>query len=286
MNNNMITCSKCGAANVSTMQFCAQCGNNLQNNMVMNTTVQPQNNMMMNNAVQPQNNMMVNSQQSVVTQNNSSNKSMNYFKYMCCVILKPHTEFKKNEEGLASFKNSALLSLILAGIITIINLFTTMYNSVRIKSLWSDKVEWVWENLKNIKYFEVIGKNFLMYAILLFAVAGVYYLGALVAKKQANFSKLLGISVASFIPMFIFPTVVSPIFGLIHWYLSTAVTIASIVYSFAMLVGLTNTVVVFENTNAKIYYNFAVISIIFISIVIIGSLMLGSLFSGLGMLLG
>ena len=62
---------------------------------------------------------------------------------------------------------------------------------------------WVWSNLKNVQYLEIILKSFLIYLGVIFVITVIYYLASLVAKKEVSFPKLLGISTLSLIPLLI-----------------------------------------------------------------------------------
>ena len=174
---------------------------------------------------------------------------MGYFILMLAVILKPFTTFKEELNKLSSFKNSAILSLIVSGIATIINLFTTMWNAVRVKDFsWGSTdttTKWVWENLKELKYIEIIGKNFIIYLGIILVIAAVYYITSLIMKKQPNFSKLLGISVLSVVPVLICSLVLSPLLGMIWIKLSMPVTIIGAVYSVLLIYeGMNNEVLI------------------------------------------
>lgn len=248
MNSNSIYCPKCGTENSMDTKFCAGCGNQIQNS---NPTPN------------------VEQQQEINVNQNVIDSSINHFKYLISSILKPHSEYKKNEKALENIKNSTILSVIVVVATVIINLITTMFNAVRIKSFWTNEIEWVWENLKEIQYLKVIGQSILMYTLVLCAIAGVYFLASLVIKKDVKFPKLLGIVTTAFLPIMICTTILSPIISLIYSPLGICVNIIGVIYGILILIELINDVIVIDNKDTKIYFHLTCLSIIVIGIVII-----------------
>lgn len=297
INSSNITCSSCGASNMSNTKFCIKCGNPLQTE-TLNTSVDsnPINSQFNTETIQPNVELQANPiNQQLGTQNNvqpaytpsSATQvnagSLNYFKYMLNAILKPFDSFKKEETNLSSFKNSGILVAIIVVALTVINLISTMITSVRVTSFWTDEVEWVWENLKNIEYFKVIGQNLLMYAGTIFAISGVYFLASLVLKKESKFVKLLSATTTAFIPMAVAMSILSPLLSLINTYIGLVITIVGFVYFLVILLELLNDQIVIENKNTRIYFHLVCLSILLIGGGFIAyKLVLGSLTSGLG----
>lgn len=295
--NNNIVCPQCGMTNASNTKFCIKCGTKLQTETITtqeNTTMGVEQNVTPVVSQENFNNNVTsnfNSVQQPIYNNISTNiqstptttGKFNFFQYIIGAVLKPFDNFKKDEENLGNFKNSGILSLIVGGFMTIIGLITTMINTVRVTSIWSDKVEWVWENLKKIEYLKVIGQSLLIYVGILFAVSGIYFLASLVIKKESKFSKLLGATVTAFIPFAIATSILSPLLSLIHYSLGICVTVVGTVYTLVILLELVNELIKIENKNTRIYFHLTCLSIL----IIIGGfiaykLILGSLSSGLG----
>ena len=295
MNNNIV-CPQCGITNAANTKFCIKCGTGLQvdvmevpqvDTVVVEQKVTPvtpietfNNNVetQVNNVQQPiYNNVSTNVQPSMTSGN------FNFFQYIICAVLKPFDRFKKDEENLGDFKNVGILSLIVVGFMTIIGLITTMINTVRVTSFWSDEVEWVWENLKEIEYFKVIGQSLLIYAGVLLAISGIYFLASLVIKKEAKFPKLLGATVTAFIPFAIATSILSPLLSLIYSPLGIVITIVGFIYTLVILLELMNELIKIENKNTRIYFHLTCLSILIIGGGFIAyKLILGSLSSGLG----
>lgn len=261
-------CPNCGTQNIEGSKFCIKCGNDLTVNN--ENQVQPQ--QLMNQNVDMQQQMQNQQQFNDFQQQDNSNPKTNteikaqmsnseYFFLVSAVILKPFTAFKEELNKFNEFKNSAIVALIVSVIATLITLVKTMFNMVRVKSYWSKEVEWVWENLKEINYVQVIGKNFLIYVGMILAIACVYYIGSLIIKKQSNFSRLLGISATSIVPMLLCSMILSPLAAIIYAPLGIAVTVIGGVYSIIIIYETINKEILLEG-NAKYYFNLVCLSIL------------------------
>lgn len=324
LNNTNVTCPQCGAENMSNSKFCIKCGTpigeqttnvtneefgqvetqttnneitteNVENQQVdtlnfesntnnMNTNVIAQENPQptVNNTVQQP---IVNNQ--VQQQNVTNAGNMNYFKYMLNVVLKPFDAFKKEESNLLVFKNSAILAGIVVGIVTILSLISTMITTVRVTSFFSDEVEWVWENLKHIEYFKLIGGTLLAYVGVIAAISGIYYLASIVIKKDAKFVKLFAVTVTAFIPLAVTMHVLSPLLSAIDTTVGLIISVIGIVYFVVILLELLNDTIAIENKDTRIYFHLVCLSIILlVGGFIAYKVILGSLSSGLGGLEG
>lgn len=202
-----------------------------------------------------------------VNSNTSTSKVsfMEYFFIILAVILKPFTSAKEESNKFNDFKNSAVMSLIVSGVATIVKLITTMLNAVIVKGFdWKSgdyQTTWVWENLKELEYLELIGKNFLIYLGVIAAIAGVYYLASLVFKKQANFSRLLGLSAISITPMLVCSLVLSPLLTLIWSKLTIPVILIGFVYTVIMIYEGMNKEIPLEG-DFKYYFNLICLSVL------------------------
>ncbi|MBQ3511575.1 MAG: hypothetical protein IJA30_07480 [Bacilli bacterium] len=273
-----MNCPNCGTSNNVGSKFCIRCGQSLEGVQVSTeqpiqsseTSSQEVSSQPINNTpIQNENNFQTNvaPQQPMNTNAAPAAKVsfMGYFFIILAVILKPFTAFKEELNKFNSFKNSAIMSLIVSGVGTLINLITTMLNSVMVKSYdWSSggyKTTWTWENLKEIKYLEVVGKNFLIYLGVIVAIAVVYYIASLIVKKQTNFSRLLGISAIAVAPMLVCSLVLSPLLALIWAELAMPITLIGAIYTIVLVYeGMNNEVLV--EGNAKYYFNLVCLSIL------------------------
>jgi len=225
-----------------------------------------------------------NSEQFIQSNINNSNPSdisfVNYFLIILEIILKPFTTFKEKLNKFEDFKNSIMVTLIVSVIATIVTLLKTMITTVKVTSYLTGNTEWMWENLKNINYIKVIGINLLIYLGIIFVIAGVYYIESLIAKKQSNFSRLLGISALSVVPAIICSSILAPIFSMIYIQLGVVITIIGIVYTVIIIYEIMNNEILLEG-NAKIYFNLICLSILFIALYYLCmKIMMGSVTNG------
>ena len=273
-----MNCPNCGTSNNVGSKFCIRCGQSLEGAQVSTeqpiqsseTLSQEVSSQPINNTpIQNENNFQTNVAPQQPMNSNAAPAAkvsfMGYFFIILAVILKPFTAFKEELNKFNSFKNSAIMSLIVSGVGTLINLITTMLNSVMVKSYdWSSggyKTTWTWENLKEIKYLEVVGKNFLIYLGVIVAIAVVYYIASLIVKKQTNFSRLLGISAIAVAPMLVCSLVLSPLLALIWAELAMPITLIGAIYTIVLVYeGMNNEVLV--EGNAKYYFNLVCLSIL------------------------
>lgn len=276
-----MNCPNCGTYNTEGFKFCIKCGQSLagiettNKQSVQQRESSPQGVPMQNmntTSIQSGNNFQTTAT-STQTVNTSVNNSvpatkvsfMGYFFIILAVILKPFTAFKEELNKFNGFKNSAILSLIVSGGATLVNLITSMLNVVMVKSYnWSSggyKTTWVWKNLKELDYLKVIGKNFLIYLGVIVAIAVVYYIASLIAKKQTNFSRLLGVSALAVVPVLICSLILSPLLALIWAKLVMPITLVGAVYTIVLLYEGMNSEVLLEG-NAKYYFNLVCFSIL------------------------
>ena len=285
-------CNKCGTQNNEGAKFCIRCGNPLitdqvginQNNLMQNNELNYQTNSTFANTYdnqensglynnignQPINPQPVYNQQTIHKTGDNLNVSsspLNYLMYIIAILIKPFKSFNEEESKLNNTKTSIILAVIISGIMTIINLIKTIFTTVRVASYsWTDgySYSWEWYNLKNIEWFEVIVKNFLIYACIIFAIALLFYLGSLIIKKQLSFIKSLSIVSTSTIPIIICTMIISPLVGKIWEPLSIVFMVVGAVYSLIILYELMNNELKLDN-DIKIYFNLICFSILFVA---------------------
>ncbi len=259
-----MNCPKCGAENISGSTFCIKCGANLKElqSMNVNTNNAPINEQVAQPTyVESQNQSMqqpMNNQQPVQQPvNNVSTASLNYLMYLIAILLKPFKCFREEESKLNNSKTSIILALLVSVLMTVVNMIKTIFATVRVASYsWTEgyTYSWQWDNLKNIKWLELIGKNFLIYACIIFAITLVFYLGSLIVKKQLSFIKSLSIAATSVIPAVVGIMILSPLGGMIWSPLSIVFMVVGAVYTLVILYELMNSELKLEG-DAKIYFN-------------------------------
>jgi hypothetical protein len=113
---------------------------------------------------------------------------------------------------------------------------------------------WNWSNLKELNYLNLIGKNFLMYAGAIVAIALTFFLASLIIKKEINFIKSLSIAATSVIPAVVGAMILSPILSLMYAPLGIIISVVGLVYSIIILYELVNTELKLEGEQ-KVYFN-------------------------------
>ena len=223
-----MTCPNCGANNIDGSSFCIKCGTNLKdvqvninvNNAPMQSE-QPMNNQQEQPVQRPvyNNQLQNNYQQPMNNQNNVnvSNAPLNYLMYIVAILLKPFKCFKEEEAKLCNTKTSLIFSSIIAGAMMLITLFKAMIAVVFTKTMdystFKYKTSVDFSRLKDLDWLSLIGKNLLIFAGVIVAIALVYYIVSLIFKKSTNFIKMLSISATSLIPYIVLGMIVSPLIG-------------------------------------------------------------------------
>ena len=283
-----MNCPNCGTFNNDGFKFCIKCGNSLESTAspvtepvtteeilneqpVVTEEVPVEQPINQQPVQQPSYNTYQQPQQTsqptpVVPTTQTDNSPLNYLKYILGLLLKPFETYKKEEGKLSNVKNSLILSGIVAGAMMIINLLTAMISSVFVKTMdystFKYKTEFNIEGLKNLDYLDLIGKNLLIYICIIAAIAVVYYLASLVAKKSINFMKTVSISASAIIPYVVMGMVVSPILGKIWSPLSIISTIVGAVYSVILFVLLISDNIQFERKDFCAYFHLVCMTIL------------------------
>ena len=285
-----MNCSNCGFLNNPNAKFCIKCGQSLENvnggngsqDVLVNNAVQTlemQNNSMNSNVSSSISNVTASGTLNQTVHVNQKNSVINYFYVILAVIIKPFTTFKEELNKFSHLKNSAIIALIVSIIATLVRLLTVMFNVVRVKDYnifdKSSETKWVWENLKNLDYVDVIGKSFLVFLGIILIIAGVYYIVSLIMKKQASFSRMCGIASISVVPMYLGVLLLSPLLSLISSKFSMPIVLIGGVYTILLIYEAMNSELHFEG-NIKYYFNLLCLSIIGIASFYIYSEFLGT----------
>jgi len=120
------------------------------------------------------------------------------------------------------------------------------------------------DRLGDLNYFELIFKNLLIYAAVIAVVAGVFFIGSMIIKKQIKYIKAVYITAIAVIPMAITSLFAGPILGMLWSELATYLPVIGMVYSCVVLCGLMNEELKLEK-DIKVYFYAACLSIIFIA---------------------
>lgn len=174
------------------------------------------------------------------------------------VFLKPVSYMKEKIGDYSDVKKTGILVLLVSLARMILNLLGSMISAVFVKEVnfWTGATKFTvsFEKLKNLKYFDLIFKQFFGFIIVVAAVAGIYYIVSLIMKKSVNYFKLVAVSTVSFVP-FIISSFVSVIVSYIYAPASLFLVVASFIYSmFTFIIGIDNEVE-FEDSNFKVYFH-------------------------------
>lgn len=212
----------------------------------------------------------------------------NFFMFIVAAFLKPSQSFDEEKSKLDDVKNCMIFSGIIAVLMMVVNLVTNMITAVVQKtySLFegSYKTEIVWENLKELPYASLIFKNLLIYAVVILALAGIFFVGSLIAKKTITYIRSLAITAISMIPFIGIGMFLSTILGLIWQPLSVILVFIGFIYSITIFVSLLSKELAFDNKDYMIYYFAGCFSTVLIIIYFIVTKWLSSLLSNDSML--
>lgn len=306
-----MNCLKCGALNNEGSKFCVKCGSALnvsqpvspssvsvqsggieqENHMVENRMVPPiQPNLATNTVAAPlQNNQVATptlNNQPVATQ--PASESLHYFAYMIAFMIKPFQTFKEERNKIGSTKVAMILGVIVTAVLTILNLLNAMISAVYVKHtswLSGTSYSWEWKNLKDLNYISLILKNFIIYAIIFAAIAGLFYIVGLIIKKKFKFQESLSITVSSILPTIVC-SVFATILGFIYAPLAFAVSALGCIYTFTIFHELIGYGLEIEG-NKRIYISTICYGIIVCAVLLIFMTVLSSaISSGLTNILG
>lgn len=234
-------CKGCKTENKENAKFCVNCGEELKEKNTKKEEVK--------NEVK-------------VEKNRFSSMLLSSLEDLKGFLLRPLDSLKnKNTEDI---KSVSITGAMICLVMTLVNLFKTMISSVRVTEFdWlKGSVEvWRWENLKELNYFSLIFKNFFIYALAFLAIAFVFYVGALIVKKQVKYQKLVAIVLISMIPSVLGSMILAAFVSLISVHLGVIVAIISSIYTISLLVTLINDELSLEGYQ-KLFFNVVCFSVI------------------------
>lgn len=251
-------CPNCGGENTEGSIFCVKCGINLKETTTQDEikTTEP------NQKKEQLNNQSTNQQKFEEVKKTA----VHYFKYAKDVLLNPYKTFKEKETELTETKNALIFSGILAVVMMLITLLTAMITSIFVKELSAKtlKLHTVvkFSNLGDLNYLVLVGRNLLIYAGIIAAIAGVYYIVSLIFKKESKFTKLLSISATSIIPFITLGMILSPILSLIWTPLSIIAKVGGLVYSILIFMSLIKEELSFETKDLEIKFHLICLTIL------------------------
>lgn len=187
--------------------------------------------------------------------------------FIVSVVLHPVTALKEKIKNYSDFKSAGILVLFVSLAKVIINLVSRMISAVFVKQInfFSNetKLDVSFDNLKNLDYFDLIVKQ-LFWSIAIVAFVGlVYYVVALVMKKNANYFRLVTISSVSFVTVFAV-SIISTIISYIYEPLSIFLIIAALVYSFLTFIHAIDNEIEFKDVDYKVFFHTICLTVVFV----------------------
>ncbi len=181
------------------------------------------------------------------------------------IIKNPITFIEKEISKFEDVKFSFIFMLIITGVMTLINLLKTIFNTVYVRSsFWFEEVKskWVWSNLKHFQWGEVIFKNFFLFALIILAITLIYFLASLIIKEEVKFQKLLGIASISMISIIVFNMVIAPLFSIVYVPLGLIFMVIGSISTILLIILGMSTMLNIENKDLKFYVNLVCLSLI------------------------
>ena len=135
--------------------------------------------------------------------NNNTDENVGVLSSMIGLFIKPITTTKEKINNL-KMKQSIIATALVCAITTILTLIQGIISAARTTSYdWSDfstKTKWDFSNLKELNFFDLIVKNYFYVAIAIVGIAVIYFVGAMIMKKNTKMYHILGITSLSLIP--------------------------------------------------------------------------------------
>lgn len=281
-------CKNCGNQVQDGMKFCTSCGEPVVLEQQNTNFQQPINNIqtpVQNTVVQP--NPSFQPTQSMYTQNNmKSGKGM--LKTILMSMIRPASNFKESEAELTSTSNSAILAGVISVMVMIINLIVKVCTTLFTKSTQTCIMGYCYgeeltftEKLKTIEWWPLIWQNVVIPASLIFLIASIYFIVALIFKKDTKYGKILGITSLSLVPALLTTVLISPVLGLMWTPLSIIVSGAAYLYSITILTILVYKEFNFEDDDKFLIFNFISVFIFVVTVLLILNTILKQSFGSL-----
>lgn len=197
------------------------------------------------------------------------------------VALKPITALKSKIKDYSDFKSAGILVLFVALAKMILNLLDEMVSAIFVKRFTfltgETKLEVSFEGLKNLNYFDLIVKYTIGSIIIIAAIAGIYYVVAMIMKKNVNYFKLAAIAAVSFVPVYA-AILVGTIVSYIYAPLAAFLAVAAFIYSFLIFINAIDGEVDFKDVDFKVYFHTICLTVMFIIAYYVASNYIASMF--------
>lgn len=206
------------------------------------------------------------------------------------ILLKPIKTLKEKIKFYANPKNGFILAGVVALATMIVRVVVSFIMALIQKQcttsiFGSGSCLSIGEKLKAIDWMGITLKHLLVILIAMFAVAGVYYIASLIAKKSTNFMRLLTITAVSFIPACVASYLLVPIFSWIHFNFGMIFSIIGMVYSLIIFFTAMKDEITFDSADKNVYFHLICVSVLLIIVYFIGyNMLMGAVTGSMGSL--
>lgn len=183
-------------------------------------------------------------------------------------LINPVHNMDNNVSKIGDAKNTCILAGIFSLAMMVLNLLTMMLSSIftRKCDFWTGKCKTKIDfgALGNLDYVELVFKYLFMFALFAFGVAVIYYVVGLVLKKNANYIKILKITLIAMIPSILANLLVGPILGLIWNDLRLFINVLGTIYTLFILTFSLKNELKINSTDELIVYSVVSVTILYI----------------------
>lgn len=195
--------------------------------------------------------------------------------FLLNILLKPVKALKEKIEFYSKPQNGFILAGVVALATMIIRVIVSFVMALIKKQCTSSLFGsgtclTVGEKLKAIDWMGITLKHLLVILIVMFAIAGIYYVAGLIAKKTTNFMKILTITAVSLVPACVASYLLVPIFGWINVHFGVVVAIIGFVYSLVIFFTSIKDEFKFKDADMAIYFHLICVSVIIIIAYFVG----------------
>lgn len=262
-----MNCKQCNLTNDDNAKFCKGCGENLilETNSNSKNSNNNKNQKEENKAVVSNNDKVSATENNTtiaeITENNeqtNNNDKIDFVGIIIGMITKPATTIK----NLLNKFDNINFSGIIAGIVVIVGVLSRLFNlifSTVVYRTWSSRDGYSsykldFDRLENFKFLTNFFDSLVGYALIIASITCIYYMISLILKQDIKFSKLLGITSLSLIPVIIFSSVLSPVLTIIYSNFGIICSLAGLIFTGILLHEEINNLLTFDD-DKKIFIN-------------------------------
>lgn len=274
-------CPKCGKDVKEGAKFCVGCGTSLTSSVDNKTETEATKNTETSQKVEAVKEK-VSTKMNEVKESAKKAADSDFMKmilaslmFLVNIILKPIKTLKSKIEEYADPKNGFILAGVVALATMIVRVIVSFIMALIQKQcstplFGKESCASFGEKLQSIDWMGITLKHLLIILISMFVVSGIYYVASLIAKKTANFMRLLTITAVSFVPACASMYLLTPICGWINFHFGVIVTIAGFVYSLVIFFSAIKDEFKFESDDKAVYFHLICVSVILIILYFVG----------------